>query len=415
MKEINLSVGVALFIRVLGAISAFLASIVVARTLGPEESGYYFLAFAVVAVLATFSRIGLDNSVVRFIGADVSQARSVLRLALVIVGIGSLISGIFLFNFAEPLAQAVFNKAQLVPVLKSISAGVVGLAVLTLLGSVLQGLGRVVPSVLVTGIILNLSLIAALLLLSPVTAASTAKLYSALAIFTALIGFIFYFKFRPVSIDSSIQLKVLLRSCGPLWLFIMMQQVLQWSGQFFAGIYLGSDEVAFLASAQRTAMLVSFVLVAVNLVVAPKFAELNQKGKFQELEDLLLYSVKMIMIFGLPVIILLVSIPDKIMLLFGLEFSAAGPLLRILAIGQFINAICGPVGTVLIMTGNERDVRDASFISGAFALLGIWVLTLYYGASGNAVGTALAVAGQNLLIVYYVKKRLGFNTLAFKW
>jgi O-antigen/teichoic acid export membrane protein len=415
MKEFNLSVGVALTIRALGAVSAFVATVVVARTLGPEQSGYYFLAFAVVAILATLSRVGLDNTVVRFIGADTSQARSVLRLALTITGIGSVSSATLLFILAEPLAQHVFNKPELTAVLESISVGVIGLTLLTVLGSTLQGLGRVVPSVLVTGIILNFSLMAALLFFSPVTAVFTAKLYGVLSLATALIGFLIFYRYRPDAVDAGIQFKTILKSSVPLWLVIMMQLVLQWSGQFIAGVYLGTEEVAFLAAAQRTAMLVSFVLVAVNLVVAPKFAELHHKGKHQELEELASYSVKIIALFGLPVIILLISIPDKIMLLFGQEFSAAGPLLRILAVGQFINAICGPVGTLLIMTGNERDLRDASLIAGVFAILVVWALTIYYGASGNAVGTALAVAGQCFLVVYLVKKRLGFNILAYKW
>jgi O-antigen/teichoic acid export membrane protein len=415
MKAFTLSIGTALIIRVLGAISAFVTSIVVARTLGPEQSGYYFLAFAVVAVLATFSRVGLDNTVVRFVGADTTQVRSVMKIALTIGGIGSSISATLLYIFAEPLAQHVFFKPDLTAVFQSMSIGVIGLALLTLVGSMLQGLGRVVPSVLLTGVILNLSLMVALLFLSPATAASTARLFGGLSLVTALIGFLLFCRYRPIAVGVGIHFRIVLQSCVPLWLFIMMQQVLQWSGQFIAGVYLGSEEVAFLAAAQRTAMLVSFVLVAVNLVVAPKFAELHQKGKLQELEELALYSVKMIVLFGLPVIVLLVSVPDKIMLLFGVEFSVAGPLLRILAVGQFFNAICGPVGTLLIMTGNERDVRDASLIAGVFAITVIWALTLYFGASGNAIGTALAVAGQNFLIVYYVRKRLGFNTLSYKW
>ena len=100
------------------------------------------------------------------------------------------------------------------------------------------------------------------------------------------------------------------------------------------------------------------------------------------------------------------------MALFGAQFVVGGPLLQILAIGQFFNAICGSVGLLLIMSGNERDVRTLTLCSGSFALALIWVLTVYLGEHGNALGIALAVAVQNLLAVYFVRKRLGFNSLA---
>jgi O-antigen/teichoic acid export membrane protein len=64
------------------------------------------------------------------------------------------------------------------------------------------------------------------------------------------------------------------------------------------------------------------------------------------------------------------------------------------------------------MSGNEQDVRNVTLISGGFALTLVWALTVYFGEYGNALGTAAAVAGQNFLTVYFVRKRLGFNTLA---
>lgn len=384
----------------------------IARILGPEESGYYFLALAIVAILAAFSRIGLDYTVVRYIGADTSQSASVLKKAVILVGCTSLTCALFLFVFAEPLALHLFRKAELVSVLKPISFGVSGLALLTLGGSALQGLRKAVPSVFVTGVILNIALIAVLLFYRPTTAASLAGFYALLSVATALIGFLYFLRSRPVSADTDVQFKRILESCMPLWLVILMQQLVQWSGQFMAGVYLEPESISLLACAQRTAMLVSFVLLAVNLVVAPRFAELYKQGELRELESIALASVKLVSILALPVILLMICFPREIMMLFGPEFVAAGPLLRILAVGQFFNAICGSVGILLIMSGNERDVRNVALVSGVFALASVWLLTVYFGESGNALGTAAAVAGQNFMTVYFVKKRFGFNTLA---
>jgi O-antigen/teichoic acid export membrane protein len=97
--------------------------------------------------------------------------------------------------------------------------------------------------------------------------------------------------------------------------------------------------------------------------------------------------------------------PSFLMSLFGEEFSEGAVLLQILAVGQFINGITGSVGFLLMMSGHERDMRNVTLISGFF-------LTAQFGIIGVATGTAIAVATQNLLAVYFVKKQLGFNTLA---
>jgi len=413
MKEFYVSVAIVFCIRVAGALGAFLLTVVLARTLGLEQSGYYFLAFSIVAILAAFSRIGLDNTLVRLIGADNSQARAVLKKALVMTGTASLLCSTFVFVFTEPLALHVFGKPELASVLKSISLGIFGLAILTIIGCTLQGMGKIISSVLVTGIILNFSLIAALLIIQPVTAASFARFYAQLSVATALIGCFFFLRHTLAFADTEIEFRQILKSCLPLWIVVIMQQLVQWSGLIIAGVYLEPESIARIASAQRTAMLVSFILVAVNLVVAPRFALLFKQGQLHELEKLSLNTVRLVTILALPVILVIVSFPEKIMGLFGSEFVSGGPLLRVFAIGQFINAITGSVGLLLIMSGYERDVRNITLISGGCSLLLAWVLTVYFGETGNALGTAISVAGQNLLAVYFVRKRLGFNTLGF--
>jgi O-antigen/teichoic acid export membrane protein len=113
-----------------------------------------------------------------------------------------------------------------------------------------------------------------------------------------------------------------------------------------------------------------------------------------------------------PVVTLMVCFPHWLMWLFGDEFVAGAPLLRILAIGQFINVATGSVGYLLMMTGHEKDMRNSLLVVAPCSiLLSLWLIPLY-GATGAAVATALAIAGQNLLAVFWVRRRLGFNTLA---
>jgi O-antigen/teichoic acid export membrane protein len=112
-----------------------------------------------------------------------------------------------------------------------------------------------------------------------------------------------------------------------------------------------------------------------------------------------------------PVVVFIFFFADLLMGFFGEEYIQAAYLLRILIIGQFINVITGSVGFLLNMTGHEKDMRNVVFFSGPLALgLGL-SLTPIYGPTGAAIATAIALASQNLIAVYMVKRRLGFNTL----
>lgn len=411
MKDFYLKVSFSFGVRVLAALSALMLTIFTTRKLGMEESGYYFLAFSLVATLSSLCRLGLDNAVVKEIGANKSHAAQTLKLSCILVGGVAGACFLFIFCMSEYIAIYVFQKIQMAKVLKNISGGILGLSLLTVLASTLQGMGRVILSVLISAVILNLLLVAVLIVVGPGGASFLAGIYSATSMSVFVFGLAVFLLFSPKVSVGDVNFKKLLSSSLPLLLVVLMQQLLQWSGQFIAGIQLDAEAVSRLASAQRTAMLVSFVLGVINLVVAPKFAELYSQNRIDDLKELSFKSVRLVSVLILPLIILVMFVPDLIMSLYGPEYREAGGVLRILAAGQFVNAITGSVGILLIMSGNEKDLRNITVVSGVIALTLVWGLTVFLGEVGNSLGTAIAVASQNLLAVYFVKKRLGFNSL----
>jgi len=107
----------------------------------------------------------------------------------------------------------------------------------------------------------------------------------------------------------------------------------------------------------------------------------------------------------------MVIFPKEILTLFGDEFDEAAIYLQILAIGQFINAITGSVGYLLSMSGNEKDLRNSSIISGLLVITLSLILVPKFNGLGAAIAVAISIAMQNLLAVHWVKKRLGINML----
>lgn len=415
-KEFFFHVAISFVARVFAALAALIVSVVIARNLGLEESGYYFLALSLVMFLAAVARLGLDNTVVRFAGSAMPAGqwgvvRELLNKSLLMTFLISVIIAFGLFVSSNYLAVQIFGKPSLAPVLKGISPSIVGLSLFTIVSMGLQGLRRVIASVVTLNILVNLSLVIILYLCGMSSAENLAWGYSIATFITLLCGYYFY---RRVLLDGGggISWRQLFQSCMPLLLVVVMQQIAQWSGQFISGVWASSGDIAQLAVAQRTAMLASFVLIAVNLVVAPRFSEMYQQGRFGDLEKLALTSTKLVVILALPLIAVMQIIPEFFMSFFGEGFDEGAYLLRILVVGQFVNVATGGVSYLLVMSGNEKDLRSAVLISGSLAIILGFTLIPLYGVVGSATATAIAVAAQHLLAVWWVRKRLGFNTLA---
>jgi O-antigen/teichoic acid export membrane protein len=85
------------------------------------------------------------------------------------------------------------------------------------------------------------------------------------------------------------------------------------------------------------------------------------------------------------------------MSIYGSEFVGSGSLLLVLAFGQVINVLTGPVQSVLVMTGNEAAHRRASYIGGAAYLVSCITLIPAYGGMGAAVATMCGVVVTNLV------------------
>lgn len=196
-----------------------------------------------------------------------------------------------------------------------------------------------------------------------------------------------------------------------LWLVILMAQLVQWIGQFAVATFGTSEEIALYSVALRTSMLVSFILLTVNVVLAPKYASAFSCGKLSEVDMLALYSSRLMLLMSTPVLLTMLIIPELILSLFGEEYLAAASYLQILACGQFINVVTGSVGYLLNMTGHEHDFRNVVLVSGLISIPLAFFFTSIWGGIGTAYATAFCVASQNLLAAYMVKKRLGFNTL----
>ena len=239
-------------------------------------------------------------------------------------------------------------------------------------------------------------------------AVSVSNYYLVAAMFVCLLALILWHKQINGQWGGKLKDSELWHSSSNLWAATSMSLTVQWSGILMAGIFVSSSEIAFLSAAQRTAMLTSFVLMVVNMVVAPRYARLWQENKTQEIQQLAKWSTRGMIALALPLVAAMIFIPESIMGLFGDEFVVAGNLLAIMAVGQFINVATGSVGYLLTMSGHEKDFRRVTFFAGPLTVILSYFLIMEYSVLGAAIATAIGLSLQNLLAMAMVHKRLGF-------
>lgn len=414
-RHTAINAAIALIIRVLGAGMAFLFNIVIARQLGAEQAGYFFLGLALTMMLAGIARLGFDNTVLRFTSADAENGytvKALLNFALKYVLPVSIVFAVITYTFAPWLADNVFNKPELTDTLQLIAPAIIGLSIVFLVAMSLQARHKLIASIPCQNIA-HFMLCGAAVIVFSADSASTAALYLSLSL-GGTSSFFYWLSIKNLNNNGEKpDPQKLWHSARPNWVIIMMNQSVQWCAPIIIGIFLVAEQVAFFSVAQRIALLTSFILMAVNLVVAPKFSAFHAKGDDVGIRKTALFSVRLLILSALPIVLFMLIFPEFLMSLFGDEFKQGAVILQILVLGQAVNVVTGSVGFLLMMSGHERDMRLVTLISGLGVLISVPIFTKLFGAVGAATATAFFISLQNLLAVYFVKKRLGFNTLKF--
>jgi O-antigen/teichoic acid export membrane protein len=417
MKDIIYKVAVSGTVKLASAIAAFVSTVMITRMLGASEAGYVLLAISLLATLSVFFRLGLDNVILRVIGAnDLSAvAQMQLRTGLLWILSASIPFALLISLGADWISVAIFNKADFASTLRWAIWALPCMSFFMLLAMGFVGLQQVVRGTFFQ----NLGLTCAFLLLmgacywwAPhlLSAELAAKLYMVSALFIVCLSVVLWCSkpsavlfLRARFIDPALWM-----SSSNLWIASTMSLAVVWSGVLVAGAFLPAAELAYLSAAQRTANLTSFVLMVVNMVVAPRYAKLWAQGNPDGVRKLARWSTRGMILLALPVIALMLFMPERIMSVFGGGFEQGAVLLMIMSVGQFINVATGSVGYLLQMSGHERDFRRVTMFSGPLAIVcAVW-FTWQWGAIGAASATAVGLSVQNLGALWMVKKRLGF-------
>lgn len=399
------------------ALIAFFMTATITRLLGPIQAGLFLLALSILSFCSVFFRLGLDNVIIRLIGANEGEESSIGGLSTGLIwAVSGAVSISFLVSFfANEIALNVFSKPEFSNVLSLMICALPFMVVFMLLSCGFQAFYRVIAAVFfqnlgVSGLFLIIFFLSFFYAnVNILSAEQVARFYlfsSIVVCFTAL--FMWHRQIKGKWGRFKLLDNKLWASSSNLWVATIMTLSVQWSAILIAGAFVSSSEIAYLAAAQRTATLISFVLMVVNMVVAPRYALLWKEKNIDEIQKLAKWSTRGMLLLALPVVIVMLVVPDLIMALFGDEFIVAGELLAIMAIGQFTSVATGSVGYLLNMSNHEKDYRRVTMFAGPLTIILSYLFIVQWGVTGAAIATAIGLSLQNIGALFMVRKRLGF-------
>jgi O-antigen/teichoic acid export membrane protein len=421
LKEIIEGASITFILRSVGFIFTFGFTLMLARLLGTDGAGLFFLCVSIITVASVIARLGFDNTVLRFAAEaaakkDWGALIGLCKKSTTIILATSLLLMVVVFASASWIANTIFQKPSLVNPLRWMTPAIPAISIIFLYAELLKGLKKIKLSQLIQGACLPVATFVACLCLGSIwELRGIAVGYSVSAILMA--GLAAYWVLKTLqdrfSDKGLFSIRKLFRTGIPLYNFALMNLIMAWSATIILGTQGRASEVGIFQVANRTTILISFFLTSVNTIAAPKFASLYTKGDMRALSKTARQSSALMVIAVTPLLALMLIFPSSILSLFGPDFEAGTLLLRLLSIGQFINVATGSVGYLLMMTGHERllsiNITLATIIN---LFLCLWLIPKM-GPLGAAIATAVPLALINLLSAYFVYAKLGIVTIPF--
>lgn len=401
-----------------GMLLGFVVQLIIANRLGANEAGVFFYGANALLLLTVFAGFGMEMSLLRRVAtarqrSAPDDARAALGTA-VLVGLAGAILVAVLGGTAlmASLASALGPSAN--PQVLSLTLATVPAQLFVFLSAEFhRGNEHIARSQLIRFTVIPSIFLVSWTVVQPTTAVYSMALFT-LAAWISAAGVLFFslprfhLFHRPAAVHGAVRT---LTNALPLYITALSAAVIAAAPTIAAALWCTSADVARFHIALQLTSLIAVIQLSFNAVVAPKIVHYDISGQHRELASYVRrVTVLAISLAALPIGVLLVA-PGTILSLFGEGFREADNLVRIMAVGQWMSIIAGPVGYMLIMTGHEKTMRNATIGATVSVILALGLVVPTAGTTGAAIVQTAALAGRNILMAFLVWKFLNIVTV----
>jgi O-antigen/teichoic acid export membrane protein len=203
---------------------------------------------------------------------------------------------------------------------------------------------------------------------------------------------------------QAVSLRELILFCFPVILIQLTQLGLYQVNVVLGARWLEHKELGIYTGAAQLASVGTLGLVAVGDIFRPSVAVLHDGRARQALASIFHSATRWVYYLVMPVMVFMFVRAEEVLGVFGKDFPAGSQALRILCVGQMINASTGNVGHMLVMSGRQwLHLLDNSALVVVNVIL-CASLAPSLRVLGVSVASSAAIALVNLLRavqVYY--------------
>ncbi len=374
---------------------------------GPESFGLFTLAMALCSFIGVVSNLGLAYGVIRFGTVRASERgkagvhQATMSALKVTVPVAFLTTTLVLLG-AGLIANVVFKKPELAPLIRALGLSIPFLAIQTTL---LAGT-RALKVVKYSAIVWVVQPLAALLLAIPgllrhwnVNAVAMVFVFSYML--GASLAVFFYLRLIPRDCRTMAEfpLAKMVRFSLPLSVTQWIQYVNDRTEVFFLGLLPGAVSVGIYNIAWRVAGLETMFHLSMDQIVGPVTSELSHRRDMARLGELYKTTTKWAFTGAFLLFLVFTFACINLMKFFDPSFVVGAGVLVVLAFAQLVNAGTGLCNTILIMSGHSDLTLFNTITLFVVSIASDWILIPRYGLPGAAAAGAASVILVNLLRV----------------
>jgi O-antigen/teichoic acid export membrane protein len=410
--------------RVIGGGLGLVSQVVIARYLGAEALGLFFLSLSVATVLSIFAGLGYPYIVARFMvrDKDNGQAPELMRFIssarrdILVVSVLTVVIGIVVVA----LLPSISEEPRICLFLGVLTAPVI--SILWFNTAVANAEKRFMMAYLPELIVRPLLLLAGIGIL---WAASLQPNIIVLVIMSLVItvGLVIYQEIAlpralsvapgfPVAQKASVeQRNRWRRHAMPMIIATLFLSMFADFDLVLLGAILPHRELALFGAAIKIALFVAFAIQIGHQLILRDLAEAVFDKDPTAIRRIITHANGIAIALSGGALGFIILFGDKVLGLFGHEFIGGYMCLVILMVAQFLRALAGPGTEVLTLTGHEARSLPV-FVSGLILLVVANIpLTQFFGLEGAAIAVLIVTIGWTFGLAFVAYKRTGIATV----
>lgn len=404
-------------IRASETIFSLFVGILLARSFGPEDYGFYSFLIWFLTFIFLIVNLGLGHMVIRFIAESLGRqneggVRSLVNMAfwlrLSATGICVIViiafAGYWADIFGYPDNQELFILLAVATIPQVMNALMISIfggfqkyeygAYLVLAVNPLRALGIVIVVIMGLGV--------------------REVLFASIAawVLGSFIGLFLLRRLVPLNsiierpqlnpeMKRALKYSLIMMGVFAVTYFVTQRAEILFLGIFHPGEAVGFYTIAFLISGST----IGVILQVFSTVLVPAVSEQVGRGNMAMVRSIYVTSARYLMILGMPLAIGgIVLAGPLIRLVYGIEYEPVIPLIQILFIPFALLAIANSATSVILAVNQPSFVLKVGVALVIMSIgLELWLIPIY-GVTGAAIGSSVARVIAPLLYIWFASR-----------